>query len=72
MAADYMDAIERLLAGDQDAARDRLKKLVEKHRRNEWMEPVYIAAEADYARVKKPDRRRATLGSLGNRAAASR
>jgi tetratricopeptide (TPR) repeat protein len=53
----YMDAIERLVAGEQDAARTDLKKIVEKHRRD-WMEPAYIAAEADYARLKKTEKRK--------------
>ncbi len=58
IAANYLDAIERLLAGDTDQARERLKKIVEKNRRNDWMEPAYIAAEADYARLKKPGKRK--------------
>lgn len=57
IAASYLAAIERLLAGDTDTARERLKKIVEKNR-NDWMEPAYIAAEADYQRLKKPDRRK--------------
>jgi tetratricopeptide (TPR) repeat protein len=51
LAATYLDAIDVLLAGDEAGARDRLKKIVEKNRRD-WMEPAYIAAEADYARLK--------------------
>ena len=39
----------------EDDAQDRLKQIVEKNRRD-WMEPAYIAAEADYARLKKPER----------------
>lgn len=57
IAATYLTAIERLLAGDRDAARDQLKNIVEKDR-NDWMEPAYIAAEADYARLKEPERRK--------------
>ena len=57
IAATYLAAIERLLAGDQDAARDQLKRIVEKDR-GDWMEPAYIAAEADYARLKKPGRKK--------------
>ena len=48
----YLDAIERLLAADEAGARDRLKQIVEKNRRD-WMEAAYIAAEADYARLGK-------------------
>ena len=57
IAASYLAAIERLLAGDENGARDLLKKIVEKNR-NDWMEPAYIAAEADYARLKKPTKKR--------------
>jgi len=56
--ARYADAIERLLAGDEDGARERLKTVVEKFRRNDWMEVAYIAAEADYARLYKPVRKK--------------
>ena len=54
----YADAIERLLAGDADAAREQLKKIVEKDRKKRWMEELYIAAEADYARIYKPERKK--------------
>jgi len=57
IAASYLAAIERLLSGDENGAREQLKKIVEKNR-GDWMEPAYIAAEADYARVKKPSGRR--------------
>ena len=57
IAASYMEAVERLLAGDEDAARERMKKIVEKNRRD-WMEPAYIAAEVDYARLKKTEKRK--------------
>jgi tetratricopeptide (TPR) repeat protein len=57
IAASYLAAMERLLAGDEDGTRDRLKKIVEKNR-NDWMDLAYIAAEADYARLKKPERRK--------------
>lgn len=50
ISAKYLAAIEALLDGKQDAARDSLKQLVEKHR-SLWMQPVYIAAESDYARL---------------------
>jgi tetratricopeptide (TPR) repeat protein len=52
IAGSYLDAIERLLAADEAGARERLKQIVEKNRRD-WMEPAYIAAEADYARLEK-------------------
>jgi tetratricopeptide (TPR) repeat protein len=57
IAASYMEAVERLLDGDEEAARQRLKKIVEKNRRD-WMEPAYIAAEVDYARLKKTEKRK--------------
>jgi tetratricopeptide (TPR) repeat protein len=53
LAASYLAAIERLLAGEEDDALERLKKIVERNR-NDWMDPAYVAAEADYARLKKP------------------
>jgi hypothetical protein len=52
MAERYIDAVDDLMAGKTDAAKDRLKQIVEKHR-NDWMNPVYIAAESDYARILK-------------------
>lgn len=57
MGTTYMDAVERLLAGDKTAARDLLKPLVAKHK-TAWMEPVYIAAEADYARIAEKRKRK--------------
>jgi tetratricopeptide (TPR) repeat protein len=57
MAERYMDAVDDLMAGKTDAAKDRLKEIVERHR-NGWMNPVYIAAEADYARILKAKGRR--------------
>ena len=57
----YAAAIDRLLAGDQDAAREQLKKIVEKDRKKGWMDEVYIAAEAEYARLYKPERRKKKL-----------
>lgn len=57
IAASYLEAAERLLAGDEDAARERMKKIVEKYRRD-WMEPAYIAAEVEYARLKKTEKRK--------------
>lgn len=53
----YLTAIEMLLDGKTDAARDRLKAIVEKNR-SAWMEPAYIAAEVDYSRLYKPKRKR--------------
>jgi len=57
IAASYMEAVERLLGGNEDDARERMKKIVEKNRRD-WMEPAYIAAEVDYARLKKTEKRK--------------
>jgi len=51
IAATYLSAIEALLEGKKEEAAERLKKIVERNRRA-WMEPAYIAAEADYARLK--------------------
>ena len=53
IAASYLAAIERLLAGDEDDARGAAEEIVERNRQD-WIEPAYIAAEADYARLKKP------------------
>jgi len=53
----YFDAAELLIDGQLDAARDRLKEIVQKYRKDRWMEPAYIAAEADYARLYKPPRK---------------
>ena len=58
IVADYMAAVELLVSGDQQKAVERLKQIVEKNRRNDWMEPSYIAAEADYARLYKPTRKK--------------
>ena len=57
IAASYMEAVERLLDGDEEGARAGLKKIVEKNRRD-WMEPAYIAAEVDYALLKKKVKRK--------------
>ena len=57
IAASYLAAIERLLAGEADDAVERLRKIVERNRKD-WMEPAYVAAEADYARLRKVDRKR--------------
>ncbi|HYT73458.1 MAG TPA: tetratricopeptide repeat protein [Vicinamibacterales bacterium] len=50
----YLDASDDIAAGKRDAAADLLKKIVDKYRDN-WMEPVYIAAESDYARILKAE-----------------
>jgi tetratricopeptide (TPR) repeat protein len=57
----YAEAIDRLLAGEVDTAREQLKKIVEKDRKHGWMDEIYIAAEADYARLYKPERRKKKL-----------
>lgn len=52
MSAAYMDAIERL--PDRKAAKELLKPILEKHKQA-WMEPIYVAAEADYAKILKAE-----------------
>jgi outer membrane protein assembly factor BamD (BamD/ComL family) len=54
----YVAAVERLLEGDVDTAREQLKTIVQKHRKSDWMEAAYIAAEADYAKLYKPPRKK--------------
>ena len=54
MTATYLDAAERLIKGDTAGAKELLKQIIEKDR-NHWMDPVYIAAEADYARLLKAE-----------------
>jgi tetratricopeptide (TPR) repeat protein len=54
MAAMYFDAAEKLLKKDTAGAKDLLKQIVEKDR-NSWMDPVYIAAEVDYAKILKAE-----------------
>ena len=54
LAASYLEAAEHLLHGKPAAAKDLLKRIVEKNR-NEWMDPVYIAAEVDYAKLLKTE-----------------
>ena len=61
LSVSYLAAIERLLDGHPDDARDRLKRIVEKNR-SEWMEAAYIAAEADYARLRTANDRRRREG----------
>jgi tetratricopeptide (TPR) repeat protein len=58
IAARYLTAIEALLDGQTEAATEQLKRIVEKFRKNDWMEPAYIAAEADYSRLYKPARKK--------------
>jgi len=43
--------------GKKDPAEDALREIVEKQV-NRWMEPVYIAAEADYARIALPPKKK--------------
>jgi tetratricopeptide (TPR) repeat protein len=57
MTARYLDAAERLIQKDTTGARDLLKQIVEKDH-NRWMDPVYIAAEADYAKLLKTEPKR--------------
>ena len=61
MTAAYVEAAETIAAekkpptrGKKDPAEDALKEIVEKNG-NRWMEPIYIAAEADYARIMKAE-----------------
>jgi tetratricopeptide (TPR) repeat protein len=54
LAAKYADAVERLIANEKDPAKDLLKSIVEKHK-SMWMEPAYVAAESDYARILKTE-----------------
>jgi tetratricopeptide (TPR) repeat protein len=54
MTATYLDAAEKLLKKDNKGAKPLLKRIVEKDHNN-WMDPVYIAAEVDYAKVLKAE-----------------
>jgi tetratricopeptide (TPR) repeat protein len=61
MTAAYVQAAETIAAekkgpahGRKDPAEDTLRQIVEKQE-NRWMEPIYIAAEADYARILKAE-----------------
>ena len=61
MTSAYVGAAETIAAetnkprhGHKDPAEDTLKQIVEKNG-NRWMEPIYIAAEADYARILKAE-----------------
>jgi tetratricopeptide (TPR) repeat protein len=57
LTASYFNAAELLLEGKKDEATKHLKEIVTK-RRNEWMEPAYIAAEADYFKLYKPPKKK--------------
>lgn len=57
LTAIYLDAAERLIDGDTAAAQGLLKQIVEKNR-NSWMDPVYIAAEVDYAKILETEGKR--------------
>jgi tetratricopeptide (TPR) repeat protein len=56
MTEGYVQAAETMAGekaprkGHSDKAEDALKEIVEKDR-DHWMEPIYIAAEVDYARI---------------------
>jgi len=65
IAAAYMDAVDRLLADQKPAAKDLLKAIVEKHKAR-WMESVYVAAEADYARILKAEPKKKKKKNTGN------
>jgi tetratricopeptide (TPR) repeat protein len=65
LSASYLAAIELLLDGKTDAAGERLKKMLERHR-GEWMQAPYIAAEADYARLRDTGQGKRKAGG-GNR-----
>jgi tetratricopeptide (TPR) repeat protein len=54
LAAVYLDAAQSLIDGKTAAAKDLLKQVVEKYG-NDWMDPIYIAAESDYARLLKAE-----------------
>ena len=54
LAAIYLDAAQDLIDGKTAAAKDLLKQIVEKYG-NDWIDPVYIAAEADYAKILKTE-----------------
>jgi tetratricopeptide (TPR) repeat protein len=64
LAAAYLDAAEHLLKGRTKEARDLLKRIVEKNP-NEWMDPIYIAAEVDYAKILKAEGRKGKKKKTG-------
>jgi tetratricopeptide (TPR) repeat protein len=55
--AAYIDAVDRLQQNDKVGARALLKPVLEKQE-DRWMEPIYIAAEAEYARIAPPKRKK--------------
>ena len=55
--ATYANAVESLLKGDKQSARELLLPVLEKQE-DRWMEPIYIAAEADYARIAPPKKKK--------------
>ena len=55
--ATYTNAVDDLIKGDKKAARELLQPVMEKQQ-DRWMEPIYIAAEADYARIAPPKRKK--------------
>ena len=57
ISAKYLAAIESLVDGKEDAARESLKQIVEKNG-SAWMQPVYVAAEADYARLTRAKKKK--------------
>lgn len=57
LEAMYLDAVERLIKRDAEGAKTLLKGIVEKDRER-WMDPVYIAAEVDYAALLKAEGKR--------------
>ena len=57
LEAIYLDAVERSIKGDAEGARGLLKQIVEKDQ-DRWMDPVYIAAEVDYAAILKAEGKR--------------
>ena len=57
LAAIYLDAAQDLIDKKTAVAKDLLKQIVEKYG-NDWMDPIYIAAEADYAKILKAEGKR--------------
>jgi len=53
----YLEAVNRLQSNDKAGAREQLKPVLEKQE-DRWMEPIYIAAEADYARIAPPKKKK--------------
>lgn len=65
IASTYMNAVDKLVANEKAPAKDLLKSIVEKHKAM-WMEPVYVAAEADYARILKAEPKKKKKKKTGN------